>query len=952
MDETERSKLWRATEVAATRPTSGHGELVGREAELDRLTAFLGDRSGRPNGLVIEGPAGAGKTTLWRAAVDRASANGDLVISARAAGAEVNLSLSVLGDLLEDHLSDLLPALPAPQRRALEVALLLEDDGGHPPDQRAVSAGALTAIRTLARDRPVVIAIDDAQWVDPQSTEILAFVLRRLRDLPVAVVVTWRTPSAAAPATSPALGLRLERAMERAPDRLAVGPLSFGALHHILRSRTGLELNRRAIQRIHEASGGNPFYALELAGSIARDATASRDEPLTFGGGLGELLQGRLGGLDEPTREALFVAAAAAQPTVELLDDLIGPGARAALEPAIGAGIIRVGDDGHDPGAGTIEFGHPLLAAAAYALPAAGVRRRWHERLANAATDPEARARHLALARAGPDREVADALREAARVARARGALASAAELFGSAIDRLAGGDAGEARAAWAVEAAPLLRATGNGDRARAILEASLGDLEPGPLRSDVLVQLAATVRVDAGGAERELELLEQAIAEAGDDPRRQAAALLDREMHEREKDQLAAALPIAQRALALAEASGDDWLLTQAHIRTADLEVLLGYEGDPVERFGQALELDARVAVEAENGASTMLSACLIRKGRLADARVRLEEQLRRSVAEGDEASRVLLSVMLTELEWLAGRWDAAAGHAREGLEIAEQGSAPRLRGAMLVLLGLVEASRGDPERARELAIAGRAMCEAIGEVAYARYGSQVLGFLDQSLGQAVAAHANLDTYSVETGIEGTKRITFVGDDIEALVASGELDRAETLADEVGRRAQTLHRPMLAAIGARGRALVLGARGRLDVALEEASNAVQAFAELEMPFERARALLVLGEIQRRAKQRRSARETLTEAISVFDALGAHRWSERASAERARIGGRTAVGGLTETELRVARLVAEGKSNKEIAAELYVTVRAVEANLSKIYAKLGIRSRMELSRHL
>jgi DNA-binding NarL/FixJ family response regulator len=160
------------------------------------------------------------------------------------------------------------------------------------------------------------------------------------------------------------------------------------------------------------------------------------------------------------------------------------------------------------------------------------------------------------------------------------------------------------------------------------------------------------------------------------------------------------------------------------------------------------------------------------------------------------------------------------------------------------------------------------------------------------------------------------------------------------------------LGRPPLVATAARCRALVLGARGELDQAIEAAQEAVAIHEELRLPFEHARSLVVLGGVQRRAKRRKAARDSLTAAMEAFERLGATRWAERAAAERARVGGRTTIEGLSETELRVAQLVAEGRSNKEVAAELYVSVRAVESNLSKVYAKLGIRSRTELARRL
>ena len=927
--------------------------LVGREAELETLVAFLGDRDGLPGGAVIEGPAGAGKTTLWRAAIDHATDAGYLVLSCRPAGAEVQLSLSGLSDLLEPHLPAVLPALAPPQRRALEVALLLEDDGGHRPDQRAVAAGVLNALRELARTQPVLLAIDDAQWLDGPSTEVVEYALRRLREAPVAIVASRRTESATVRERGLPQGLRLDRALERPPVRIEVGPLSLGATHRLLRTRTALTLNRRTLQRIHETSGGNPFYALELARAMERsretpspgslDAAAS-GEPLPLSAGLAELLSERLAGLSEATRDALFVAAAAAEPTLALVEAVIDGAAEAVLAPAVAASIVRIED-------GVIEFVHPLLAAAAYSRADARARRRWHARLAEASSDPEAQARHLALARPGPDVEVATLLHAAARRARTRGARAAAAELFVEAVGRMPA-EATYERGGWVVEAAPILVTAGDATQARRLLEVAVAELPAGPVRSDALLLLCGLLDDDSGGNERALQLVEQALVEAGSDPGRQAAALLDQEQLVRSQDRLGAALPIARRALALAEEAGDEMLQAHAHTRTADLEVVLGIGGEPVARFQRALELHARAHVDAANSAPSMLAVCLIRRGRLDEARPLLHEERLRTIAEGDEASLQAVCLFLAELEWLAGRWDESAAHAEEGVEIAGQAGMRIWHGANLALAALVEASRGDPEHARAMAVTAREICDGVAEVAYGNYARQILAFLELSLGHAAAAHQQLETYAVERGIEGSKRLSFIGDEIEALVLLGELERAGELVEELIRRGDELHRPTLTAAAARSRALLLGASGDLDGAGLAAAEAVELHTTMKLPFERARSLLVLGEVQRRSKQRRAARETLTEAASAFHALGAQRWAERAEAERARVGGRSTIEGLSETELRVARLVAEGQSNKEVAAALFVSVRAVEANLSKVYAKLGIRSRTELARRI
>jgi DNA-binding NarL/FixJ family response regulator len=929
--------------------------VVGREAELDAIDAFLADQSALPTALVMDGPAGAGKSTLWQAAVDRAAEAGFTVLACRPASAEAQLSYAALADLLEPNLEGVLATLPAPQRRALEIALLLEDDDGATPDQRAISAGTLNAIRALARDRPVVVAIDDAQWLDPSSADVIAFALRRLRDAAVAVVTAWRvsSPSVAA-ASPPANRNAFDRALGRPAVRIEVGPFSLGALNRLLRTRTALDFNRRTLQRIHETSGGNPFFALELARALGQPqrAAGSRggpasDEPLPLSADLNALLADRMAGFEPSTRSALLVAAAAAPASVELIERALERPAPALLQPALDARVARIEGD-------AVEFVHPLFAAAAYAASSPEEVRRWHARIAEVATDPETRARNLAFARSGPDPEAARELAEAARHAVQRGAPRAAADLFTQAVERMPasapGGDGAVERAALVLEAVPIIANAGEPDRARQLVEASIDSIPASPLRSGLLLELATFVDNDVGGYDRVLEVIEQAIVEAEGDAYRMAAALLDREQVERARDRMPEALPIARRALEFANQADNEFLLAHAHVRVADLEVVLGVEGDPIERFRTALELGARVPIVPEHSAKSMLAVCLIRRGRVDEARPLLVAEVARSIAEGDETSESWCCMFLAELEWLAGRWDDAAKAAGQGVDAAEQAGLRFRAGMMTGIVALVEGSRGNLDRARALASHAVRICQEHNEAAYGNYARRIRGFIELSAGDAAAAVEDLDAYRGEHGVEGQKRLSFAGDDIEARVRVGDLDGASNLAAELARRGAELNRPTLTAAAARGQALVLGARGDLDAALAAAREAVEVHAALGLPFEHARSLLVLGEVQRRAKQRKAARETLDQAIAGFEALGAHLWVDRARAEQARIGGRTSIEGLSETELRVAQLVAEGRSNKEVAAALFVSVRAVEANLSRVYAKLGIESRTELAR--
>ena len=388
------------------------GPVFGRDAEVAAVSAFVDGAVAGGSALILDGEAGAGKTTLWLAGVELARARGRRVLEARPVEAEAQMAFAALCDLMKDVLDEVLDDLAAPQGDALRVALLRERPIGAPPDERAVGLGLFNALRALGARGPLLVAVDDIQWLDAASAIVLAFAWRRLREEPVQLLATWRTGEP----------VRANLADDGRAQRLRVGPLSMGAVHRLLHARLDLVLARPALRRVHEVAGGNPFFALELGRALRRRAAApAPGEPLPVPDRLRELLRDRLGTLPAATREALSVVAAVAYPTRALVGAATGD--EAALDAALDSNVLVADGD-------AVRFAHPLLAAAAYEYLSPAARRALHGRLAELVDDSEQRARHLALAATGPDEFVANELERAAAHARARGSTATAAELM------------------------------------------------------------------------------------------------------------------------------------------------------------------------------------------------------------------------------------------------------------------------------------------------------------------------------------------------------------------------------------------------------------------------------------------------------------------------------------------------------------------------------------------
>lgn len=908
---------------------------VGRAEELAAIAGFL--EAGAPAcAVVVHGEPGIGKTTVWRAAVGEAERLGFWKLTAQPAASEAKLAFSTLTDLLDGAIDDALPTLPSPQRSALEVALLLDDAGGARPDRRAVSAAVLSLLRSLAADGPLLVAIDDVQWLDPSSAAALAFAARRLGEVPVALLLARRTGEGEERAA-------LEQALpEERLLTVPLDPLGFIELNTLLHARLDTVLSRPVLHRIHELSGGNPFFALELARAPGLIEPGHGLPPT-----LDVLVRGRIAALPAETRHALLAAAAASQPTVELVERVVG--AANALAPAEADHIVELAR-------GDVRFDHPLLASAAYEAADPAERRDVHGRLAELVADPEERASHLAAAATGPDETVAAALEQAAGRARARGAPAAAAELSEQAA-QLTPADQGAAARRRLADAGYYQFESGDGRRALAILEEVVDELPAGTEQADGLCRLAR-VRSYCDDLRGAADLFLAASEEAGDDRLTKARALEGAATQLfRQRRRLEEAVDHAKAAATLARELGDEELLAEALGSQLLAEATLGRAEAPA-TLEEALAHQSAAASERIL-AQPQWAAAIARMWWDEPLAVRetYEDLIERGRATGDEGSLAYVYVMLGQADCLLGDFDRARRDAEAAREIAEQAGQEMLVAYGLAVRALVEAHRGSEDDCRSTAAAAFELAQKTQGTPALQFATAAVGLLELSLGrseEAAAALAPQIAFARAEQISEPGLTRYVADGVEALIELGRLDEARELLDWFEANAARLGRRSALASSLRCRGLLAAAEAGVEEAIPLFEGALREHDAVPLPFDRARTLLALGAALRRAKRKADARATLERAFAEFERLEAAIFAERARSELGRIGGRrpAAGDGLTPTEQQIAELVAQGRSNKEVAAALFVTVKTVEANLSKVYAKLGIRSRAALARAL
>jgi DNA-binding CsgD family transcriptional regulator len=914
--------------------------LIGRNEELNAVRAFLSTPRDGPAVVVLEGEAGIGKTTLWEAVIASEKPRRQ-VLRARPAESEMALSFAGLSDLLGGVLEDALPDLPPPQRRALEVALLLEPGDDQAAEHRAVAAGLRGALRTLAEADRLLVAIDDVQWLDSPSAAALAFTLRRLEGAGVDFLLTQRVQAG----VPPALGLD-RPTPELEVERVRIEPLSAAAVQRLIHIRLGATFPRPVLRRIQDTSGGNPFFALELARALERVEPPAPGEPLPVPDTLHELVENRLAGLPEETTQALLAAALLGQPSPARLDAALGSNAANALQPAVAAHVARIEHD-------RVQFAHPLLASGLVEATDAGTRRMLHRRLAEVADEPEECARHLALASEGPDEPVAAALENAAAAVARRGAPEGAAE-FAERAYRLTPPDLAEQRGERAAAAGWHAWQAGDGRRARELVQEAAAICPSGPKRARVLDKLFR-LEVQTGDSRTVLDRFHAALNEAGEESVLRAA------LHEivawaflLMREDMRTAAHHARLAVQLGEQVDDPAQLSDALAVQAQAEFFLG-GGLPSPAMERALAIRWEdLSERAMRNPHLHWSLLLQCADRLDEARVQLEDAHRHALSKDDESALPWIKMRLSNVELQAGNWPSARAYADGGYADAVQTGQDAQAVTLLCARAVVDAHLGRVEEALPAAERGLAEAEGFGDGVGVRNARWALGHLALSTGDAAEAERVLGALwrdSQTAGIVEPGENRYLGDLVEALVALGRMDEADQLAAEIEQRGTELDRPAVLAVAARCRGLVACAQGDLDRALGELGDALTRHEEVTLPFQHARTLLALGTAQRQAVQRRKARSTLEASRDSFARLGAALWERRAQDALDRVGGRApAVDGLTPTELRVANLVVEGHTNREVAAALVVTQRTVETHLTHIYRKLGVRSRTELAR--
>jgi DNA-binding CsgD family transcriptional regulator len=903
--------------------------LWGREQERARIDqALRSARAGRATVLVLRGEAGIGKTALLNYAESRAHG----MAVARICGVESETDVAFAG--LTDICRDLEPCLGAATEDALarlQEAVSVAPRGGRRTGHRLEIGGALLALLSAAAEqRPLVLIVDDAERLDSQSEAALTFAARRLEADPVAVLAAVREPTGALSGGG--------------FEELPLEGLSGEAARKLLADVVRDGCSGAVADQLVKVTSGNPLALIELPRILSEEQLRGEvplPDPLPIGRTVERTFAHQITALGEQTRLAVLVAAAtdngdlrvvvSAMERLELLRD--------RLEAAEDVGLLSI--DGN-----TVFFRHPLVRSAVYQGAAASERRRTHRALAEtlAGIDDERRAWHLAASALGIDEEAARLLDAVAAENRERAAYASAANAHERSA-RLGIQDCFAERLALAADAAWL---AGDQARATALADEGLATAATTEARAD-LIGLKARIELHCGTPERAYQWFSDAADLVQDSDRQKAAVLLAEAIFAAVQTPDTGIADLAERLAQLghlddtvAARMQGEALVSAASVRGVEL---------PLEILRERLPLSIGPRGSASIPELFWEARRKFGLGQNADASDLAAEAV--EAAREQKAASFLpqLLRLLAAADYDRGQWITARAAATEAAELALELSQTTTACACLGLLAELEAATGDADSCERHASSAIEIAKPRGLNFYRARAERALGRL--ALVESDQGRALQQLNEVAARLEQDKNhefnVTPLPDLIELYARSGDIEQAQTNVARLERLGSSLM-PGQRAVVSRCRGLINDEK----TFASEFERALELHEEDPFPYEQARTHLCYGERLRRIGERRAARKHLDSAATTFAALGAAAWTERADQElratgqRVRSHDKTHTDQLTPREAQIAAQVATGRSNREIAATLYLTPKTVEFHLTRIYRKLDVRSRTQL----
>jgi DNA-binding CsgD family transcriptional regulator len=919
-------------------PGSAHqvqGPLVGRVRERRLLEGLLDSVDDRGAATLVVGEAGVGKTALLAHVANVASKRTGLrVLRARGEESEAVLAFAALADVLLP-LREKFAELPQAQCQALEACLALSCKPAAGP--LAACAGALGVLASAADEKPLVVLVDDFQWVDPESQRVLLFAARRLATEPIVMVLVVREGP---DSEVPACGLPV----------LRIGGLSVAECAELAR-RAGVAINPWVLRSLVERSGGNPLAVLENLPGAAAGLDLHEPGRLALGASLKRTWGRVFDELPEDTRRAMFVVAvdgvSGGRNIAAALDALrLSLGSLAAAERR---GLMQTMD-------GQIQLRHPLMRPVVMGRTPLCTRVEAYQALARVA-GADLRAWYLAAAATGTDDAAAEALAATAAGARRRNGRGAAARAWRRAAELTSDQDM---RAMRLLNAATDAHLAGDSGMSVAWCEEALG-LRHDPVFAAEAELVLGRARTWRGEPVPGFDGLIRAAAEIQPiDPGRAAALLAEATLPASLAGRIDVMKHVAQHVEQLWEdtpaAAADASLTTLAMVAKAF--VLAGEPGRAAYYLDRAEALLPSADIVAELQGVTFLAQGDIWTEHYERGRVRLGAVLECGRRLGTPTILSLASGLSSELGWWTGEWAPAFADATESLQWAQELNQLGLIGYSLAQLSRIEAARGDRDGCEAHVEWARRDVESQGVGCLAVYNPAALGLCALSCGELTVAIEHLEhawTVGKAEGMGNPNVVPFAGDLAEALARARAAERAEQVLDWLQERADATGLAYPQAAAARARAILADDTSEAEAWFARANAEYQ---RRPMPFEHARTLLGEGEALRRARRPAAARRPLRQALTLFSGLGARPWLTRVKTELAATGIRADAGNgvapstldaLSPQELQVARAVGRGLSNVDAAAALFVSRKTVEAHLTRVYRKLGVHSRTELA---